>query len=171
MYRTVSCTCNNVATPHICSCLAFAPFSVQYLAILGNAAGEGNKLGTIEKRVLKSNAILEAFGNARTVRNDNSSRFGKYIQLLFNDRGKLAGAAIKVGASVEILVLPFLSEGSAFLLLWLSELFSKYVFGGRKTALGGKLKLSRQIRPRCDYNYYWRRNIGSIDDNRGDIPN
>lgn len=76
-------------------------FSVQYLAILGNAAGDGNKLGTIEKRVLKSNPILEAFGNARTVRNDNSSRFGKYIQLLFSDRGKLAGAAIKVGASTE----------------------------------------------------------------------
>ncbi|CAN0581412.1 unnamed protein product, partial [Ectocarpus sp. 12 AP-2014] len=60
-----------------------------------NAAGDDNKLGTIEKRVLKSNPILEAFGNARTVRNDNSSRFGKYIQLLFSDRGKLAGAAIK----------------------------------------------------------------------------
>lgn len=72
------------------SCLA------QYLAILGNAAGDDNKLGTIEKRVLKSNPILEAFGNARTVRNDNSSRFGKYIQLLFSDKGKLAGAAIKV---------------------------------------------------------------------------
>eukprot|EP00903_Cladosiphon_okamuranus_P020316 g18640.t1 len=68
---------------------------MKYLAILGNAAGDGNKLGTIEKRVLKSNPILEAFGNARTVRNDNSSRFGKYIQLLFSDRGKLAGAAIK----------------------------------------------------------------------------
>ena len=71
---------------------------LQYLAILGNAAGDGNQLGTIEKRVLKSNPILEAFGNARTVRNDNSSRFGKYIQLLFSDRGKLAGAAIKVRA-------------------------------------------------------------------------
>lgn len=74
----------------------FRPIFGQYLAILGNAAGDGNKLGTIEKRVLKSNPILEAFGNARTVRNDNSSRFGKYIQLLFSDRGKLAGAAIKV---------------------------------------------------------------------------
>lgn len=73
---------------------------MQYLAILGNAAGDGNKLGTIEKRVLKSNPILEAFGNARTVRNDNSSRFGKYIQLLFSDRGKLSGAAIKVWASI-----------------------------------------------------------------------
>ncbi|CAM9911573.1 unnamed protein product [Pylaiella littoralis] len=68
---------------------------MKYLAILGNAAGDGNKLGTIEKRILKSNPILEAFGNARTVRNDNSSRFGKYIQLLFSDRGKLSGAAIK----------------------------------------------------------------------------
>ena len=88
----------------MCSCLAFAPFSAQYLAILGNASGDGNKLGTIEKRVLKSNPILEAFGNARTVRNDNSSRFGKYIQLLFSDRGKLAGAAIKVGVPTASLL-------------------------------------------------------------------
>lgn len=85
----------------MCVCVSLSPpFSAQYLAILGNAAGDGNKLGTIEKRVLKSNPILEAFGNARTVRNDNSSRFGKYIQLLFSDRGKLAGAAIKVGVSI-----------------------------------------------------------------------
>ncbi len=68
---------------------------MKYLAILGNASRDGLTLGEIETQVLQSNPILEAFGNARTARNDNSSRFGKYIQLLFSQYGKLQGATIK----------------------------------------------------------------------------
>ncbi len=68
---------------------------MKYLAILGNASRDGLNLGEIETQVLQSNPILEAFGNARTARNDNSSRFGKYIQLLFSQYGKLQGATIK----------------------------------------------------------------------------
>ena len=51
---------------------------------------------SIERRVLKSNAILESFGNARTLRNDNSSRFGKFLELRFDGVGRLTGAAIDV---------------------------------------------------------------------------
>ena len=50
---------------------------------------------SIERQVLQSNPILESFGNARTNRNDNSSRFGKYIDVRFNPTGKLAGAQIE----------------------------------------------------------------------------
>jgi myosin heavy subunit len=48
----------------------------------------------IGKRVLAANPLLEAFGNAKTVRNDNSSRFGKWMEAQFNHKGQLAGARI-----------------------------------------------------------------------------
>jgi myosin-5 len=51
---------------------------------------------SIEAQVLQSNPILESFGNARTVRNDNSIRFGKFIEIQFTRMGRLVGAQIDV---------------------------------------------------------------------------
>lgn len=51
-------------------------------------------INSIEAQVLQSNPILESFGNARTIRNDNSSRFGKFIEIQFTRMGRLVGAQI-----------------------------------------------------------------------------
>ncbi|ETL89032.1 hypothetical protein L917_11962 [Phytophthora nicotianae] len=56
--------------------------------------GMSGALGKLEERVLESNPLLESFGNAKTLRNDNSSRFGKFIEIQFNHHGKIVGAQI-----------------------------------------------------------------------------
>lgn len=64
---------------------------MQYVA---RVSGGGDKAQQVKNVILQSNPLLEAFGNAKTVRNNNSSRFGKYIEIKFNSGGQPVGGQI-----------------------------------------------------------------------------
>ncbi|XP_068124560.1 myosin-15 [Hyperolius riggenbachi] len=75
---------------------------IQYfatVAAIGDPTGKKNVsiiTGTLEDQIIQANPALEAFGNAKTLRNDNSSRFGKFIRIHFGTTGKLSSADIEI---------------------------------------------------------------------------
>ncbi|KAL1023009.1 hypothetical protein UPYG_G00035340 [Umbra pygmaea] len=68
-----------------------AKFTMRYFAVVGGAAQQTS----VEERVLATNPIMESIGNAKTTRNDNSSRFGKYIEIGFGRKGDIIGANMR----------------------------------------------------------------------------
>ncbi|XP_019712516.1 unconventional myosin-Va-like [Hippocampus comes] len=68
-----------------------AKYAMRYFATVSGSSGEAD----IEERVLASNPIMEALGNAKTTRNDNSSRFGKYIEIGFDKKHRIIGAHMR----------------------------------------------------------------------------
>ena len=59
------------------------------------AQGISDTMSETEEQILATNPVMEAFGNAKTTRNDNSSRFGKYIEIMFDRRTEIIGAKIR----------------------------------------------------------------------------
>ncbi|XP_018394094.1 PREDICTED: unconventional myosin-Va isoform X2 [Cyphomyrmex costatus] len=68
-----------------------AKYTMRYFATVGGSATETQ----VEKKVLASSPIMEAIGNAKTTRNDNSSRFGKFIEIQFNKNYHITGASMR----------------------------------------------------------------------------
>ncbi|XP_069505574.1 unconventional myosin-Vb-like [Ambystoma mexicanum] len=68
-----------------------AKYAMRYFATVGGSSKDSN----VEAKVLASNPIMEAFGNARTTRNDNSSRFGKYVEIGFSAQYHIIGANMR----------------------------------------------------------------------------
>uniref|UniRef100_A0A8V0YGA6 Myosin IB n=1 Tax=Gallus gallus TaxID=9031 RepID=A0A8V0YGA6_CHICK len=66
-------------------------FVMSYVAAV---CGKGAEVNQVKEQLLQSNPVLEAFGNAKTVRNDNSSRFGKYMDIEFDFKGDPLGGVI-----------------------------------------------------------------------------
>ena len=90
-----------------------AKFIMDYISKI---SGGGDRAGHVKNVVKFSNPLLEAFGNAKTVRNNNSSRFGKYVEILFN-AGQPTGGKIS----------NFLLEKSFSLFFDLDQVFATLV--------------------------------------------
>jgi len=69
---------------------------IAYFATICSSGKRKEGEASLEDKIVQTNPVLEAWGNAKTVRNDNSSRFGKFIRIHFNQVGKLSGADMVV---------------------------------------------------------------------------
>merc|ERR1712223_1025037 len=122
---------------------------ISYLALVASS-GKKTKKVSLEDQIVATNPILESYGNAKTSRNDNSSRFGKFIRIHFNAAGKLAGCDIEsylleksritqqqeVERSYHIfyqLLQPFIPDLKAKCLLYDDIYYYSYVSQGKTT--------------------------------------
>ncbi|XP_055103717.1 unconventional myosin-Ia [Symphalangus syndactylus] len=64
------------------------------MSYVAAVCGKGEQVNSVKEQLLQSNPVLEAFGNAKTIRNNNSSRFGKYMDIEFDFKGSPLGGVI-----------------------------------------------------------------------------
>merc|ERR1712038_586072 len=129
---------------------------ISYFASIGATGKKKEGEIGLEDKIVNTNPVLEAWGNAKTVRNDNSSRFGKFIRIWFNASGKLSGADMVI----------YLLEKSR--LTFQAELERCYhsfynIMSDEIPDIKGKCFLSDDI-----YDYWWvsqgKTTVPSIDD-------
>ena len=134
---------------------------ITYLAIVASSGKKSDNKVSLEDQIVATNPILESYGNAKTSRNDNSSRFGKFIRIHFNASGRLAGCDIvsylleksRITEQQEV-------ERSYHIFYQLLQEFGNEIGGGLKN----KCHLSEDI---YDYVYVsqGKTKVESIDDN------
>jgi myosin heavy chain 6/7 len=134
---------------------------ITYLAIVATPGKKSEKKVSLEDQIVATNPILESYGNAKTSRNDNSSRFGKFIRIHFTASGKLAGCDIvsylleksRITEQQEV-------ERSYHIFYQLMQPYGDGIGGGLKK----KCHLSDDI---YDYSYVCqgKTKVDSIDDN------
>ncbi|CAJ1423783.1 unnamed protein product, partial [Effrenium voratum] len=114
-----------------------------YLAELQSSKHESGGRRSVESQVLDANPVLEAFGNAKTVRNDNSSRFGKFIEVEFDTSGKLLSAQIS----------NYLLEKCRIVTQQPEERNYHFFYQLCHAALEGRVPESLKLRPASEFEY------------------
>ena len=116
---------------------------LRYLTTVGNSQGVMEvSSGSVMDKVLQSNPILEAFGNAKTLRNDNSSIFGKFIELHFSKRGHLIGGVIRTYLLEQVRLVKQQKGERAF-----------HVFYQMLAGMGPEDKAARQLTEAKDFHF------------------
>merc|ERR1712079_756672 len=132
---------------------------ISYLAMVAapKKAKDGPKKAALEDQIVATNPILESYGNAKTSRNDNSSRFGKFIRIHFTQTGKLCGCDIESYLLEKSRITQQQEVERSYHIFY--QLLQPYV-----GELKGKCHLSDDI---YDYNYVsqGKTTVSSIDDN------
>ncbi|XP_032641371.1 unconventional myosin-Ia isoform X2 [Chelonoidis abingdonii] len=113
--------------------------SKQVMSYVAAVCGKGEEVNQVKEQLLQSNPVLEAFGNAKTIRNDNSSRFGKYMDVEFDFKGQPLGGVISNYLLEKSRVVRHVKGERNF------HIFYQLLAGGSDQLLRG-LKLERDCR-------------------------
>ena len=139
-------------------------YILHYLAqVSASVSGNVNPTtssGDIESKVIASNPITESFGNAKTSRNDNSSRFGKYIELLYTADGYIEGAKIRTYLLETVRVVRQSPGDRNFHIFY-------EIFAGLEKQFRRKMRFERLE----DFNYMNQSGQYTRDDNVSDLEN
>ncbi|XP_053564146.1 unconventional myosin-Ia [Bombina bombina] len=129
------------------------------MSYVAAVCGKGKEVNQVKEQLLQSNPVLEAFGNAKTTRNDNSSRFGKYMDIEFDFKGDPVGGVISNYLLEKSRVVKHVKGERSF------HIFYQLLAGGGNDLLG-KLKLF----PDCSKYSYLNRDNSSLN-GMGDAEN
>ena len=131
---------------------------LQFLADVSGRAqkqtSSGEKQESLEQQILKSNPVMEAFGNAKTTRNNNSSRFGKWTEIKFNRTGAIVGGSI-INYLLEKSRIPFQAQQERNY-----HIFYQLLAGGE---VDPHMKKALKLRDAEDFHYMNQSGVTTVD--------